>query len=156
MKKNGGFSMVEMLVVVAVFTMIMAGLFTTLVTGNTLWRSSEDAVAIQRDARNALWQMTKDMRKGSGAVVTQSSGSTAVSFTHPTDGNVTYTWANSGANANKLIRQTATVSRTLANYISTLTFTNQTTSMLISMTVTRSSQPGPSQNLTMSQEVAYR
>ncbi len=156
MRTNGGFSMVEMLVVVGIFTMLMAGLFTGLAAGNASWQASENGVAIQRDARNALWAMTKDLRKASAAVITQSSGSATLVFTHPTDGSVTYTWSNSGANAQKLIRQMTASSRTLASNISALTFTNQTTSILISMTVTRSPTVGPSASLTLSQEVAYR
>ncbi|MDO8674768.1 MAG: prepilin-type N-terminal cleavage/methylation domain-containing protein [Candidatus Omnitrophota bacterium] len=156
MRTNSGFSMVEMLVVVGIFTMMMAGLYTALAAGNVSWQASENGVAIQRDARNALWVMAKDLRKGSGAAITQSVGSTTLIFTHPTDGSVTYTWSDSGANAKKLIRQMTASSRILANNISALTFTDQTTSILISTTVTRSPTVGPSASLTLSQEVAYR
>ena len=156
MRTDNGFSMVEMLVVVAIFTMLMSGLFTTLSVGNASWQSSENGVAIQRDARNALWAMTKDLRKASGAVITQSAGSTTLVFTHPTDGAVTYSWVNSGAGAKQIIRTTAAATRILANNISALTFTDQSTSMLINMTVTRTPQLGVPASFSLAQEVAYR
>ncbi len=156
MKTKRGFSLVELLMVTGIFTMIMGGLVMTLLAGNRSWDASENAVAIQRDARNAMWSMTKDLRKASGATISQSSSGATLNFTHPTDGAVTYSWALGGGNAKKVFRQTATKTRTVASNISALSFTDQSTSMLITMTVSRKGALGPTANLTMAQEVAYR
>ena len=152
-----GFSMVEIMVVTAIFALMVSGLLTSLAVGNRSWQNSENGVAIVRDARNALWVMSKDLRKGSGSTLTQSASAVTLVFSTPSEGSVTYSWANSGANTNQLIRTTATRTRILANKISALSFTDQSTSMKINLTVTRTPDAGgSSSNMSLVEEVAYR
>ncbi len=155
---NKGFSIVEVMIVTVIFMMMVGGLFTALEAGSRSWQASENGVAIVRDARNAMWAMSKDLRKASGGAVTQVNGvSTSLMFVHPTDGSVTYSWVISGGNAKKLIRQTATTSRTLATNVLNLHFTPQATSIKVDLTVSRTPDSGgPSSSMNLVQAVTYR
>ncbi len=157
MKRKAGFSLVEMMIVVAIMVVLMVGLYTVLNTGNALWQESENEVAIQRDARNVLWNIAKDMRMASGADIEQAAGTSSLTFSHPTEGEIVYTWSDSGGNANRILRQSPSKTRIVANNISALTFTDQgSSSLLVNVTVSRSLKPGTVSSFNASQEVTYR
>jgi len=57
-----GFSLVELLVVLAVFTFIVGGLFTVLNQGQTRYAFEQDVTEAQQSARNAIDMMEREIR----------------------------------------------------------------------------------------------
>jgi prepilin-type N-terminal cleavage/methylation domain-containing protein len=60
--KNHGFTLVEMLVVMAIFGLVMAGLYTIFVSSNRLYLAQEEIVGAQQEARTALEIIGRQIR----------------------------------------------------------------------------------------------
>jgi len=60
--KNHGFTLVEMLVVMAIFGLVMAGLYTIFVSSNRLYLAQEEIVGAQQEARTALEIIGRQVR----------------------------------------------------------------------------------------------
>jgi prepilin-type N-terminal cleavage/methylation domain-containing protein len=60
--KNHGFTLVEMLVVMAIFGLVMAGLYTVFVSSNRLYLAQEEIVGAQQEARTALEIIGRQIR----------------------------------------------------------------------------------------------
>ena len=57
-----GFTLVELLVVIAVFSIVMAGIYTVFVRANRVYISQEEVVAAQQEARSALDILGREIR----------------------------------------------------------------------------------------------
>lgn len=62
MAKNHGFTLVEMLVVMAIFGLVMAGLYTVFVSSNRVYLAQEEIVGAQQEARTALEIIGRQVR----------------------------------------------------------------------------------------------
>jgi prepilin-type N-terminal cleavage/methylation domain-containing protein len=60
--ENHGFTLVEMLVVMAIFGLVMAGLYTIFVSSNRLYLAQEEIVGAQQEARTALEIIGRQIR----------------------------------------------------------------------------------------------
>jgi prepilin-type N-terminal cleavage/methylation domain-containing protein len=60
--KNRGFTLVELLVVMAIFGLVMAGLYTIFVSSNRLYLAQEEIVGAQQEARTALEIIGRQVR----------------------------------------------------------------------------------------------
>ena len=60
--EDHGFSLVEMLVVMAIFGLVMAGLYTIFVSSNRLYLAQEEIVGAQQEARTALEIIGRQVR----------------------------------------------------------------------------------------------
>jgi len=106
LKSQGGYTFIEVMMTVGIFTMMMAALYAGLVAGETTYNSYEAAAVAQREATKAVFSLTRDLRMGTDLTfVTQEDNSLEFNFSHPGDGTVTYTWATSGTYPNQLRRQ---------------------------------------------------
>lgn len=76
-KKQKGFSLIEMMVVVAIIGLIVLGLVTFFTGGARSWVAGQSQLEAQRNARQAMDRMVKEIREGDSIA----SGSNATSIT---------------------------------------------------------------------------
>ncbi len=149
-------SLVEVMVGTVIFMSMMAGAYAAFLTGNRSWSTYENNVALQREARGAILAMVPELREAESIVITQSSGSSTISFSTETLGSVSYSWSNSGGNANKIIRTVGSATRTLAQNISALSFTNSSSAILVDLTATKTPSLGAATSFSLKEKVALR
>jgi len=159
-KNSFGMSFLEMMVSIAIFTVIMSSIFTVIYTGRLYWRVGSSQIDAQQQARQAISYMAKELRQtragtgrvGGGAAVailenlpTDDNPYTSVTFRIPQDttgdGNVLDSngwiveWSDKitySLNGTQLIRSTDTgSSKVLANNITTLQFTRSSVAPLL-------------------------
>ena len=148
-KNIKGITLTETMVATLVFVFIMAGLYTTLLAGNVSWQNYEITVRAQQEARKAVTAMTRDLTE-------QTTSSVIFTFTHPSDGIVIYSWATTGENANRLIRQTTLGSRTVALNIFSFSITDSTRDITLDLTSTVGTAQGSSSSFRLQEKVAKR
>lgn len=66
MKKNKGFTFVELMIALTIFALVSLGIYATFSTGLNAWRRGEDATRLQQEARWALDKIAQELR---GAVL---------------------------------------------------------------------------------------
>ena len=116
LNKQKGFSLIEMMVVVVILGLITLGLVTFFTGGARSWISGQSQLEAQRNARQAMDIMVREIREGKSYSVT----TTSVTVDIPVLGSVgahsvTYTWAGTPGNpinreGNPLINNVKTVS----------------------------------------------
>jgi len=114
-----GFSLIELMVVVVILSLIVLGLVTFFTGGIRSWISGQSQLQAQREARQAMDQMVREIREGKN-IVSGSDGDTII-INFPSSffkNNVTYSW--SGNPNNIVYRDTTTP---LINNVKKLFFT---------------------------------
>ena len=76
-KNQKGFSLIEMMIVVVILGLIVLGLVTFFTGGARSWVSGQSQLVAQRNARQAIDQMVREIREGDSIA----SGSNATSIT---------------------------------------------------------------------------
>jgi prepilin-type N-terminal cleavage/methylation domain-containing protein len=87
-----GFTLLEIMLAVAVFTVLCGGLTGALLAGRSAWKVNENSSTVQHQARNVISVMTDDLRQASHLKIDSNDHSVHFSFTHPKDGKVSYAW----------------------------------------------------------------
>lgn len=160
LKNSLGMSFLEMMVSVAIFTVIMSSIFTVIYTGRLYWRVGSSQIDAQQQARQAVAYMAKELRQARAGTGRVGGGSpvailenlpaddnayTFVTFRIPQDTNGdgdildsngwVVEWSDKitySLAGTQLIRSTDTgATKVLANNISTLQFTRSSTSPLL-------------------------
>src|SRR5438093_3069523 len=127
LKPTQSFTLIELLVTLLLFTSLMGAVYTTFLIGNRSFMLSSDKVGLQREARWALYSMTRDLREAQDIFITNDPTSTKLTFNRPRIGKVSYSFNSIGSDANKLIREDESKNRVLARDVSYLSFTYLTT-----------------------------
>lgn len=151
-----GVTLTEVMVATVIFTFIMAGLYVTLMAGRVSWQSYEAAIAAQRGVRNALSVMSRDLRVADNLSVTPVTDGLVTTFTHPELGSITYNWSTAGADANRIVRQTSTGSRIIANDVSALSISPGADDITITITADVSATGGHDNNFQLIKKIARR
>lgn len=154
----------EILISTAVFSFMVAGLYTMLHVGNISWQNQRAKFDAQGQLRTTLDMLSRDLRAGEGLLITvQTSSNVSFTFTTSGEGTVTYTWTNTGLDANRLIRTTTAPARTriIARDISAISLTDNVTNVLVNLTIhvkPLSNQSGTStdSNINIVKEIAKR
>jgi prepilin-type N-terminal cleavage/methylation domain-containing protein len=156
--RSAGFTLVEVMISVAIFALLMGALMTSLVTGRAAWEASQNGLEVQAQARSALWVLSKDLRQAGVTLdVAQSPTSVAITFSHPADGAVTYTWVKDPVTGlGDVTRLTASRTRIIARNISAFSVTNNGTDVLINVTATHMSATKKLDSMSLSQKVVMR
>ena len=154
---NSAFTLIELLVTISIFTFLMGAVYSTFLVGNRSWMTASDKVALQREARWALFAITKELREAQDIFITNDITSTRIDFNRPTVGKVTYSLDSVGSDANKIIRQEGSRKRIIARDISYLSFTYLTTDAItVEIAATRKPVWGPEISFYLKGKVVLR
>jgi len=96
-KQQRGFSLIEMMVVVAILGLIVLALVTFFTGGTKSWVAGQSQLKAQREARQAIDRMVREIRHGEAVVISGPNTSITVSIPDlegPDSGyDVTYSWS---------------------------------------------------------------
>lgn len=87
-KKQKGFSLIEMMVVVVILGLIVLGLVTFFTGGVRSWVAGQSQLTAQRNARQAMDQMVREIRETD--YIEPNSTSSSIYFHTPFDGSISY------------------------------------------------------------------
>ena len=103
-KNQKGFSLIEMMVVVAVLGVIVLGLVTFFTGGTKSWVSGQYQLTAQRNARQAMDRMVREIREASD-IIASSTSSIEINFNTPWSTDIMkYSW--SGDEGGPILRGT--------------------------------------------------
>ena len=114
-KNQKGFSLIEMMVVVVILGLIVLGLVTFFTGGAKSWVAGQSQLEAQRNARQAMDRMVREIREASDIMA--SSTSLEINFNTPWSINLKYSW--SGNKWEPIYKGT----NLLINNVQSLTFT---------------------------------
>jgi prepilin-type N-terminal cleavage/methylation domain-containing protein len=92
LKKEKGFSLIEMMVVVVILGLIVLGLVTFFTGGTKSWVVGQYQLAAQRNARQAMDRMVREIR-GASDIIANSTTSKEINFNTPWNSNLNYSWS---------------------------------------------------------------
>ncbi len=105
-RRECGFSLVEVMMTVLIFSMVMGGLFTGLIAGNRTWQVYDIKSVTQREARKAVSYLSRDLRMARRlSFSVHARDEIGFSFHHPVEGPVKYSWSATGEKAGKIFRE---------------------------------------------------
>ena len=116
MKNQKGFSLIEMMVVVVILGLIVLGLVTFFTGGAKSWVAGQSQLEAQRNARQAMDRMVREIREASNIIV-DSTSSKKIKFNTPWSTNLEYSWL--GNDWDPILRGTTP----LINNVQSLAFT---------------------------------
>jgi prepilin-type N-terminal cleavage/methylation domain-containing protein len=70
MKNKRGFTLVEVMVTVGLFSVVLMGLYVVLVSGNILYNNDTSLLDMEGQCRNAVERIVKEVRQSSSHVIT--------------------------------------------------------------------------------------
>ena len=119
-KNQKGFSLIEMMVVVVVLGVIVLGLVTFFTGGTKSWVSGQYQLTAQRNARQAMDRMVREIREGNNFAIGAGNDSVTISYLSSFDKDpVTYKLSGT-----VIEREVNSVSSPLINNVKTLSFTS--------------------------------
>ena len=110
-----GFTLVEILVAIAVLSLLAVSVLTVLNISDMVWNADMGLVDLQQQTRQAMARMIREIRQADSVTV----GSSTVTFSIPwaASGNITYSLVNG-----QIIRTYNSLTNVLANDINSLIF----------------------------------
>ncbi len=154
--EKAGFTLLEILVVIFLFSIISAAIFSVLATGRNSLSAGESQIGVQQACRNGLDSMIKELRQASVSTITgvpaDGTNYNSITLQIPTAiGAAGITWSSSiqyalgGLNGAQLLRTQSGSQRVLANNISALSFNRSAANpnvINISITAQKNTFPG--------------
>lgn len=139
-RSEEGFSFIEMMMVIALASIIVAAIFLALRTGEDQAETAELKMTIQESARESLYKMVQEIRQSAPDRVTIGVGGNSLRFDFPdpaapVDSNYNIDWANAhpieyniGGNGQQLMRNDTSAGQltVLANDAVGINFTGNT------------------------------
>lgn len=125
MKREKGFSLLEVLITLLILAFIVGGIFSVLWVSDISWDSVSGTLDVQQAVRQAMQNVTRELRQARPSDVTILNAGRTVTFRVPLDNNIPpnysqlITYDLSGA---QIIRNSAGINYTLANDITSLIF----------------------------------
>ncbi len=131
---NNGFSLLEMMVSIGIFSIISAGIFSVFYVGNISWSLQDANVNVQSQARRTVSKLSRDLRIASGLTITQDADNVDVSFSKSGSA-ITYAWTtDAGSTRHQIVRAVDGVSIVTAQNITALSLTETATDIKINVT----------------------
>ena len=133
-----GFTTVEVLVVVFIYSIIAGSCYVALISGNTSWQVTSAQVELQQELRKGMDAMSEDLRQAGASSITNVPADgiwyNTITFkicTGVSSGNIS--WSSntiqyvigSGANVNQILRKSGSQSKVIAQDIQTLQIRRQ-------------------------------
>lgn len=103
LKNQKSFSLIEMMIVVAVLGVIVLGLVTFFTGGTKSWVAGQYQLTAQRNARQAMDRMVREIREAS-EIIASSTSSIEINFNTPWNTDLKYSW--SGDEGDPILRGT--------------------------------------------------
>jgi prepilin-type N-terminal cleavage/methylation domain-containing protein len=119
---RGAFTLVEVIMAMAVFTFMLGAIYTALLMSQHAWTNYAANVAPKQEIRRALTSMSNDLREAEHVFIVKEPGAVELTFDRPTVGRVVYRWQSAGADARKIVRSNYTKTAVIASNISQLDF----------------------------------
>jgi len=119
-KNQRGFSLIEMMVVVVILGLITLGLVTFFTGGTKSWVAGQSQLEAQRNARQAMDRMVREIREGNNFTIGPSNNSVTISYLS-SFGKDPVTYKLSGT---IIEREVNSVSSPMINNVKTLLFTS--------------------------------
>ena len=155
-KNNKGFTLLEIIIVVFLFSIISAAIFSVLATAKNSLSAGESQISVQQACRNGLDAMIKELRQTNALkiadVPANGTNYSAITFQIPTAISETgITWSSNinyslgGLNGAQLLRTQSGSQKVLANNISALSFNRSAANpnvVNISVTAQKNTFPG--------------
>ena len=155
-REDKGFTLLEIIIVVFLFSMIFAALFSVLAVARNSLSAGESQVGIQQACRNGLDAMIKELRQAGVSTISgvpaDGANYSSITFQIPAAiAETGITWSNNiqyglgGLNGTQLLRTESGSQRVLANNISALSFNRTATDpdvVNISITAQKNTFPG--------------
>jgi len=88
-----GFSLIELMVTITILSIVILGLVTFFTGGTRSWISGQSQIKAQRETRQVMDQMVREIREAT--LINTSSNSGSLVFTTPFDSGVTITYSYS-------------------------------------------------------------
>ena len=117
-KKQKGVTLIELMVVVVVLSLIILGLVTFFTGGVRSWITGQNQLSAQRNARQAIDQMVREIREGNNFTIGPSNNSVTISYLS-SFGKNPVTFKLSGT---VIEREVNSVSSPMINSVKTLSF----------------------------------
>ena len=172
-KNKIGFTLIETIVALFLFSIIIACLFSVLATARSSWTASSSQVNVQQEARRGLSAMVRELRQANlpGITGVPADGADYNSITFQIPASITAggtIWSSNiqyslgGLNGTQLLKTQDASQRVLANNISAVTFNRTVLSpdtINISVTTQKNTFPGFNiiqSNITLNSEVKVR
>jgi Tfp pilus assembly protein PilW len=137
LKNPMGFTLVEALVTMIIFLMVIGGLYSTLLVGESSWQNNSTKIELQQEMRKAMEWMRYELQQAGNASITtvpaDGTWYTSISFKIPSGvtggalvwGSNAIVFSKSGT---RLIRTSAATTKTLANNLYSVQFRRQAAS----------------------------
>ena len=133
------FTLVEILVVVGILGLVMAGLAMILNSGYTAYNINSCLLDLQQNARLSMDWMVREIREGAPSTINISPDATRITFDTPNETGIAY-YLDSGNN--RIIRRfPANTTRIIANNIVSLNFSLNGNLLGIQVTARRADRP---------------
>jgi Tfp pilus assembly protein PilW len=171
--KKAGLTLVEIIMVIFLFSIICAAIFSVLATGRNSMDSGESQISVQQSVRNGLDSMLKELRQAGTATITgvpaDGANYNSITFKIPAAIDAAgITWSSNiqyalgGLNGAQLIKTQSGNQRVLANNISALAFNRSAANpnvVNLSITAQKNTFPGFTARqsiITMTSSVRFR
>ena len=154
LRKNG-ISLVEAMMTTLIIAVAIGAFHTILNSSGMSLRTYESKITSQREARQSLLRMTKELREASGISITQDANSATLSFTREGSA-ISYQWANSGPSAYRLLRYEGVIPAVVASNISALSFTDNTDAVTVNVTASKTAYGGKTSSFNLVERIALR
>lgn len=92
MKKIPGFTLIEMMVVIAIFSMIMASIFGVLAIGRSSWYQGTTQIDTQQEARKAMDKIVRELRESGSQKITIGASQVTFQISTGVDANGQIIW----------------------------------------------------------------
>jgi type II secretory pathway component PulJ len=118
------FTLVEVMIACAIFTLILESIYVTLHVGLKSWNTYSNAVLFKQDVRRAMIAMSTELREAKNIFIVKEDNNhgIALNFEKSPEGAISYIWKDSGDEAYEIVRKNNNNTRVLGRHITSLSF----------------------------------
>ena len=155
-KNQKALTLLEILVSLAVFSVVMTAIYNSFLVGNRSWVAYNNNVDVQRQVRNAFFFMTRELREAKNIFITKEEGTVKITFTRPEVGFVSYTWQGNENNPGQIVREHESEKRILASNISSLSVEQLPKGIFLEIKGTKKPLLAPRADFSLKGKIALR
>ena len=157
-----GFTLIELMIVLLIFSIILGSIFAVMTMGNKAWQSGNVQVEIQQETRKGMDSMLKELRQSSLGQITVAANTVTFRIPQSVNNSGNITWCGDilyslgGLNDEQLLRTQGEESRVLANNVQGLQFSASGKEITITVVVEKESVSQRTLTTTLSSQVTLR